>query len=96
MAAYFACEAKFMAESSGQVGKEAAILAILKPDGSFKDVRFIFHKQIAKVKKVWTVHGAPRVPANMEKLIDDLAGTREKITQSGSAKSGKPRREPGP
>jgi len=69
VAAYFACEAKFMAESSTAVGKETSLIV----HGA--DVpAFIGESQLAAIRRKWLKQGAPKpsktVTSDLKKLID--------------------------
>jgi hypothetical protein len=77
-AVYFACEAKFMAESSGHVGKDAAVLTIHRAKDTPTEVRFLLEKEIAAIKDIWNAEGAPRIPPNVQGQLAPLvesAGT---------------------
>ena len=66
-AVYFASEAKFMAESSGLVGREMAILAIHK--STERNAVLLLEEEIAEVKRIWNAEGAPRVPSEIRKKM---------------------------
>jgi hypothetical protein len=68
-AAYFACEAKFMAESSGHVGRDAATVIVLSSRDAIGDIKFINVGNIAKIKEIWKTQGAPRTPANIDEQM---------------------------
>ncbi len=60
---YHVCEAKFMAESSGDVGRDSTILLVLMKD---KSTKWIPPSIInSKIKAAWKKEGAPRIPENI-------------------------------
>jgi hypothetical protein len=69
-AVYFACEAKFMAETSVQVGKESAFVSVHKRNE--KTAQFFFHDEVEKIKKTWLKYGAPRPSDKVKTQIFDL------------------------
>jgi hypothetical protein len=89
-AAYFACEAKFMAESSGQVGKDMAILAVHRANEKPTDARIVLQAEISKIKEIWKAQGAPRVPPNIEEQVAALLNPKktEAVMPSDSQTSG--------
>lgn len=67
---YFACEAKFMAETSVQVGKEGAMVSIHEMNE--KEPQFFFNDEVEKIKKSWLKYGAPRPSNKVMSQIYDL------------------------
>jgi hypothetical protein len=61
-AIYYVAEAKFMAESSGEVGRDAGILSVHTQDMSGR--RVIWSDELQKLKTIWLNEGAPRLPAS--------------------------------
>lgn len=72
-AVYFACEAKFMAETSVQVGKESAFVSIHKRNE--RHTQFFFHDEVEKIKKTWLKYGAPKPSSKVKNQIFDLMQT---------------------
>jgi hypothetical protein len=86
-AVYFACEAKFMAESSGLVGKDAVLT--IHTTGQ-DEAQFLFEDEISKVKKIWSSEGAPRVPPDIDQRVAALmkeAAARDEAMKSSSQTS---------
>jgi hypothetical protein len=75
-AAYFACEAKFMAESSGHVGRDAATLTMHRASDPCEKVRFLLATQISKIKEIWKNDGAPRIPVAITEQVSVLIRER--------------------
>jgi 20S proteasome alpha/beta subunit len=72
-AVYFACEAKFMAESSGHVGKDDATVGIVSSrDKDPSEIALLPSQDLARVKELWKTQGAPRVPPNIGNLIKGM------------------------
>jgi ATP-dependent protease HslVU (ClpYQ) peptidase subunit len=69
-AVYFGCEAKFMAETSVEVGKESTLVMIHEPNE--KEVQFFFNNEAEKIKKAWLKYGAPKPSERVMKHIYDL------------------------
>lgn len=67
MATYCALEAKFMAESDGQVGQSTDVW-ILSPDY----LTVLDGARLDLVKKIWRKSGAPRVPHNVLRVLPRL------------------------
>lgn len=76
--AYFACEAKFMAETDVRVGKESAFLSIHQMDE--QEPQFFFQDEMETIKKRWLKYGAPkpsnRVMAGIYELMSKLPSKR--------------------
>jgi hypothetical protein len=67
-ACYFACEAKFMAEASGHVGREGAALSVFRSVDLDKRAHLI-GSAMQEIKSIWLKKGAPRVPKGIEQEI---------------------------
>jgi hypothetical protein len=67
---YFACEAKFMAETSVHVGKDGTLVSIHRKDE--KETQFFFDSETQKIKKSWLKYGAPKPSDNVMSQIYDL------------------------
>jgi 20S proteasome alpha/beta subunit len=88
-ALYFACEAKFMAESSGQVGREAALGTIHTAyEGPFNGVdsdiycQVVTPAKISKIKEIWKTGGQPRVPDGIENQITEILTPKQMVLAS--------------
>lgn len=69
-AVYFALEAKFMAESSGDVGKEGVFVMILDSDSN--QIRSMMDTDSDKIKEIWKKEAVPRVPGKLAERIAPL------------------------
>jgi 20S proteasome alpha/beta subunit len=70
---YFACEAKFMAETSGYVGKDTASVGVISSrDLNEREVTIVPTDKIAEIKEIWKTQGAPRIPENIEETIKGM------------------------
>lgn len=69
-AVYFACEAKFMAETSVQVGKDGTLVSIHRKNE--KETQFFFDDETQKIKKNWLKYGAPKPSDKVMTQIYDL------------------------
>jgi len=67
-ATYFAMAAKFMAESSSEVGTGATDVYINQKEGK---VLHVSTSSIAIIRDLWERQGAPRVPENLDKVMKD-------------------------
>jgi len=86
---YFACEAKFMAESSGYVGRDSALLTIHTASAPPDKATFLFQSQIAKIKEKWQAEGAPKIPAGIKAVVSAAIEDRyrKEITPSSPGTS---------
>jgi Proteasome subunit len=69
-AVYFGCEAKFMAETNVQVGKDGTLVSIHTRNE--KEPQFFFNDEVQKIKKNWLKYGAPRPCERVMTQIHDL------------------------
>jgi len=69
-AVYFGCEAKFMAETSVEVGKESTLVAIHKKNE--REPQFFFNPEVEQLKKSWLKYGAPKPCERVMKQIYDF------------------------
>ncbi len=65
-AAYFAIAAKFMAESSSEVGVGATDVYINQEGGKMLRIPV---RDIVIIRKLWEEQGAPRVPENLDEIM---------------------------
>lgn len=65
-AVYFALGAKFMAESCGEVGRGTTFAWINDSDHS---QTYLTHIAVLKIKEIWELEGAPKLPENIVKQI---------------------------
>jgi hypothetical protein len=72
MAVYCLCEAKFMAESAGRIGKET-LITIAHPDRT-TDVSF----DDDVIKNLWREKGAPRIPPEAAKIVSEMLKSKFK------------------
>jgi hypothetical protein len=63
-ATYLAIAAKFTAESSSEVGKEATTIMIGEKDDMLKFT--VPTPRLEKIRLLWEERGAPRIPENIE------------------------------
>lgn len=88
---YFGYEAKFMAETSVQVGKESTFVTVHRQNEKLPQL--LFADSGEKIKKGWLKYGAPRpspkVMEQINSLLDegDFVVKRPKSRQSNSRKS---------
>lgn len=68
-AIYFVSEAKFMSESSGEVGRESALLTIHRKG---QKPSFLFSDDLKPVKDRWFADGAPKVPDGIAQEIGEI------------------------
>jgi hypothetical protein len=68
-ALYFALTAKFMAESSGDVGRGETFVTIIEKG---KPTRYPTHNFTETVRSLWEKDGAPRVPKNLDATMKEL------------------------
>lgn len=68
-AAYFALVAKFMAESSDQVGKIGTFISVIE---ATQKLNYVSFTDIEKVRALWESDGAPRVPAGIADFMKPL------------------------
>jgi len=57
-AVYFGCEAKFMAETSNEVGKEATSVTV--HEDNEEEPQSFFNSEVEEIKKRWLKYGAPK------------------------------------
>ena len=57
---YYVAEAKFMAESSGEVGRDAGVVSVHTQEMSGRKV--IWSDELPKLKEIWLREGSPRLP----------------------------------
>lgn len=82
-AAYFACEAKFMAESSGYVGRDSAVLFMYRSNAAASSpLQFLDREEINTIKKRWLEEGAPKVPEGIKDEILTLFNPLFRIVPS--------------
>ncbi|MGC2698495.1 MAG: hypothetical protein WA738_22125 [Candidatus Angelobacter sp.] len=85
--AYLALGAKFMAETSSDVGKKAAFIMIFE-NGTFSNRRSVPYPLITKMKEeIWIPEGMPRLPENIEERMSKYILTRDeyRMTETGGA-----------
>lgn len=79
---YFALAAKFMAESSGEVGKSTFISIETKDEPS----RYLRDRHLELIRQVWESDGSPRVPSNLDVLMENSMTTIEQMNQERKGK----------
>ena len=80
-AVYFAAEAKFMAESSGHVGKDATIIGIHRASDEIGTVT-VLHDEVHVIKETWAKEGAPRVPPTIENTIKVILKAKQSDSET--------------
>jgi hypothetical protein len=70
-AVYFALTAKFMAESSDEVGKLGALVSVFDASPEH-EIEYMRLEAITQVRALWQVEGAPRVPKNISEFVGPL------------------------
>jgi hypothetical protein len=81
-ALYCACEAKFMAESAKEVGRNTFII-IMQKDAR---IRCLSPPGVQIIKKIWESKGAPRIPAQALKVIPQLVYSLDKPKDEAEAR----------
>lgn len=74
-AVYCCCEAKFMAESASDVGRETFLTVFRRG----KPTQFISALRIDEIRSAWERYGAPRVPKGIVKAIPEMLFTNEDL-----------------
>lgn len=72
---YFTLAAKFMAESSGEVG-ESTFVSIETKD---HPTQYMRSGAVDRIREVWKLHGSPRVPAGLDELMENSVATIEQM-----------------
>lgn len=70
-AVYFALAAKFMAESSDQVGKVGTFVSVIEASEA-KPLEYMTFASLAKARSLWESQGAPRVPKDVVEFMKPL------------------------
>jgi 20S proteasome alpha/beta subunit len=83
-ATYFGMTAKYMAESSDQVGKKEPFVCVV--DASRKG-KYINYRDLVKIRQLWEQDGAPRVPDNLIEFMKPLLNTLQEAKQLAAQKS---------